>query len=402
MAELDKILERCTDPKTGTLHGVAFAAVDAQGNILYKKAAGSMCVDKDPTKPLTTNALTWMASMTKMPSSVAAMQLVERGLVGLDDDVRKWLKPLEDVKVLTGFEDGHPVYEEVQGKITLRQLLSHTSGLAYDSLQPTLGKWSDYTQRKETSFTGSIEGLTHPLVFQPGTSWVYGCGLDWAGQVVEAVTGQRFDEYMRQNIWSKLGATSTTFRPWEFQEVLSLPPKQEMAYRADGPHGKGPLTPAVFPHAYPQKDDCGGVGLWSTADDYLKLLGALVAGGAPIFSRPETVDEMFRPQIGEASRAAMNGYINGSFRDLFQILWPEGMEGDHCLAGTVQTEDLPGRRRKGTVCWSGMGNTHWWVDRASGIAGLMFTQLLPTGDISVRETEIELEKALYKAVEAKS
>ncbi|OAG45279.1 hypothetical protein AYO21_00627 [Fonsecaea monophora] len=397
MAELDKILERCTDPKTGTLHGVAFAAIDAQGNILYKKAAGSMCVDKDPTKPLTTNALTWMASMTKMPSSVAAMQLVERGLVGLDDDVRKWLKPLEDVKVLTGFEgentssyllhptsaiarsmtlpNGHPVYEEVQGKITLRQLLSHTSGLAYDSLQPTLGKWSDYTQRKETSFTGSI---------------------------VEAVTGQRFDEYMRENIWSKLGATSTTFRPWEFQEVLSLPPKQEMAYRADGPHGKGPLTPAVFPHAYPQKDDCGGVGLWSTADDYLKLLGALVAGGAPIFSHPETVDEMFRPQIGEASRAAMNGYINGSFRDLFQILWPEGMEGDHCLAGTVQTEDLLGRRRKGTVCWSGMGNTHWWVDRASGIAGLMFTQLLLTGDISVRETEIELEKALYKAVEAKS
>ena len=127
MAELDAILEKYTNPQTGTVHSASFVAVDRNGDCIYRKAAGSCKADGSTACPLTLDTVTWIASQTKLTTSVSVMQLVEKGLVGLDDDVRDIVPVLKDIKVITGFEDddaapggGHPVLEDVKGPITLR------------------------------------------------------------------------------------------------------------------------------------------------------------------------------------------------------------------------------------------------------------------------------------------
>uniref|UniRef100_A0A8H7KAL5 Beta-lactamase-related domain-containing protein n=1 Tax=Bionectria ochroleuca TaxID=29856 RepID=A0A8H7KAL5_BIOOC len=197
MAEIDAILQKYTDPETGSIHGASFVAVDANGNDIYRKSFGHQKVDVKNSPPLTLDTVTWIASQTKLTTSVSVMQIVERGLIGLDDDVREVLPQLKELKVLVAFEDedgevvepeptshdngngpyinrslpkpkGQPIFEDVKGPITLRHLVTHTSGLCYDLASPLLMKYSAWIGRQENMFSGTIEGFFHPLLFQPG------------------------------------------------------------------------------------------------------------------------------------------------------------------------------------------------------------------------------------------
>jgi len=307
------------------------------------------------------------------------MQLVEQGRIGLDDDVRAIVPALKDIEVLRGFEDdksvddgnthappaddsrlgkstrsikpSKPILEKVKNKITLRLLLTHSTGFCYDGSHPLLVKWSKVKQRTANTFSGSIDGYTHPLLFQPGEAWMYGPSIDWAGQVVEALTKQTLGEYMEKNIWSKLGATNTTFHPERCRNML--PPQMDMGFRKNR---SAPLTKGSNPYANPAPGDMGGIGLYSTADDYIKLLAALITGGGPLLQK-ESVDELLRPQLGEESLKSM--------KEIFQQpsgwggLWGKGIDGDYALAGSVNLGDVPGRRKKGSINWGGMPNLHW-------------------------------------------
>lgn len=179
MTELDAILARYTHPDTGSIHGASFVAVDAHGNSfvandahgndLYRGAFGRTKVDpaNPDSKPLSLDTVTWIASQSKLITTVAVMQAVEQGLVGLDDDVRKIVPALRDIQVLTGFDDdkNEPILEGLSGPLTLRQLISHTSGFAYGARHPLLTKWSKWSGRTANMFDGTIGGMTHPLVF---------------------------------------------------------------------------------------------------------------------------------------------------------------------------------------------------------------------------------------------
>lgn len=416
MAELDTILARYTHPDTGSLHGAAFVAVDRHGQDLYRGAFGRTKVDPESpsSKPLTLDTVTWIASQSKLTTSVAVLQAVEQGLIGLDDDVRTVVPALRDIQVLTGFDDNdQPLLEDLNGPLTLRQLISHTSGFAYDARHPLLVKYSQWAGRTSHMFDGTMDGQIHPLVFQPGTSWVYGSGLDWAGQVIEKLTGDTVDAFQQKHIWQPLGATNTTFFP--AARGLTADDLLETGLRTPGqgtPHG---LTPGPSPWKFACRDSFGGAGLYSTANDYIRLLAALVGGGAPLLS-PASFDEMVRPQVSAASDAAMRAFITGDvgaskskawlWTAAPEEHWADYMEVRQCLCGLVNSEDVVGRqgerrRRQGTVNWDGLPNLLWFVDRESGVAATFFTQIMPMDDAEARKLCTELEEALYRLVEAK-
>jgi len=162
---------------------------------------------------------------------------------------------------------------------------------------------------------------------------------------------------MRANIWFKLGATSTTFHPELHRDTLPSP--MGMGYRVSVGQGSKSVKPSPIILGQPLQDDLGGIGLWSTPMDFTKFLAALLKGGQPLLTET-SVDVLFKPQLGNASRTAMPKLLGGQMRRILGIKSVDDSEqADHCLAGTITLKDIPGRRRRGTVSWSGLPNLHW-------------------------------------------
>ncbi|GAD92241.1 esterase, putative [Paecilomyces variotii No. 5] len=391
----------------------ARAVVD---EIIYRRAAGKFKLDPKENSPVHPTSLCWIASMTKLVTAVAMMQLIERGLASLDEDVCDTLPELKDIDILLQDKEnpgrgvpedsvsvspnanggGNPDQytgfrtEKARGKITVKDLLCHTSGLCYDHSSPLLQQWSKSIKRKSNTFCGSLDGYHHPLLFEPGTSWAYGGGLDWAGAMIERKTGTTLEDYMKANIWSKVGATCTTFHPEKNRD--ELPPQLEMGLRIRTESGNTRISPGRVILEYPRKNDLGGIGLFGTADDYIKFLAALLQGGRGLLSE-SSVEALFQPRLDRAIRSSM---LVGAGKQMRRILGAKDTydidQADHCLGGTVTLRDIPGRRRKGTVSWAGLPNLHWWIDRESGIAATLFTQLLPPMDAIVADLLMELEE----------
>lgn len=168
---------------------------------------------------------------------------------------------------------------------------------------------------------------------------------------------------MQKNIWSKLGATSTTLHPELYPE--RLPRKLEMGYRVSIGQGIKSVEPGPIILGQPLKDELGGIGLWSTPNDFVKLLTALLRGGQPLLTKA-SVDTLFRPQLSDASRAAMAKPLGGQMRRVLGIRSVDDIDqADHSLAGTITLKDIPCRRRRGTVNWSGLPNLHWVSTKSS-------------------------------------
>ncbi|CAL5866131.1 uncharacterized protein PFLUO_LOCUS338 [Penicillium psychrofluorescens] len=175
-----------------------------------------------------------------------------------------------------------------------------------------------------------------------------------------------------------------------------------MGYRVSVGQGAKSVKPCPIILGQPLQDDLGGIGLWSTPMDFTKLLAALLKGGQPLLTGA-SVNILFKPQLSGGSRAAMPKHLGGQMRRVLGIKGVDDIEqADHCLAGTITSKDIPDRRRSGTVNWSGLPNLHWWIDQKTGIAAVLFTQLMPPGDAAVTGLLIELEKALYRALSRKS
>jgi CubicO group peptidase (beta-lactamase class C family) len=169
---------------------------------------------------------------------------------------------------------------------------------------------------------------------------------------------------MQANIWSKLGATSTTFHPELHPDTL--PPQMQMGERVSVRQGNESIKPGKVILGYPLKDDLGGIGLFSTPMDFIKLLSALLQAGGSLLSKGG-VDLLFAPQLGDESRAAMPKALGKQMSRVLGISSPDDcQQADHCLGGAVTLKDIPGRRRRGTASWSGLPNLHW-VSSSSSI-----------------------------------
>ncbi|UNI16080.1 hypothetical protein JDV02_002553 [Purpureocillium takamizusanense] len=341
--------------------------------------------DQVSSAPFAGASLAYVASLTKLVTTTCLMQLVERGVLSLDQDVR--VPELADARILRGFDGaGRPVLETNTTPITM--LLTHTAGLGYDLADPALTKWSAHVGRRATNLDWSRPGFTTPLSFAPGSGWCYGTAIDWAGLVLEAATGQTLGEYMQTHIFAPLGMRDTGFWPEKLPQTASR--AVAFSYRDATTAGLEPGPPSV-----PEQHDVesGGAGLYTTADDYARFLRGLLAGE---LVSDATLDEMLKPQLNDTQREMLEATVYRSgVQDGFAPEFPTGLALNHGLGGVINMEDVDGKRRKGSMMWSGACNSHWWIDRESGIAAVLIVNVQPHGDAVAVRLYDELERAVY-------
>lgn len=234
-------------------------------------------------------------------------------------------------------------------------MLTHTTGFGYGNGDPDLARWAKHVGRKHEDLQGTVEVWNTPLKFTPGQGWYYGSSIDWAGQVIEKLTGQTLGEYMAKNIFKPLGMKDTTFRRDALPHVQDrLVPT---AYR-DAETGE--LTSGDHPIPAEVKVDSGGGGLYTTAADYARLLQALLkaSAGDGEFLCDKSVDEMFKPQLTNVQRSWLQ-FLTDLFHEGMTPDFAPGMPLDHGISGVLNMKDSPGKRKKGSMMWAGMCNGHW-------------------------------------------
>jgi CubicO group peptidase (beta-lactamase class C family) len=305
-----------TTPALSVLHLITYSA----GSFKYSKAFGTTSMKEGNAKPFDLNTIMWVASCTKLMTSVCAMQLVEQGLVSLDEPIYKHIPELEALTIVKGFEDGtgKPIEEKHTTPMTLRHLLTHTSGLTYDAMHPTLLQWHAYHKRRPNGSGKLLERYSAPLVAEPGESWAYGPSTDYAGLVVERISGKTLEEYMQANLWGPLGIKDVTFhlskRP-DLKERMA-----DMSIRNE--EGKVRFTDSNLPYLDGEQNeivDClGGQGCFTSAGEYIKVLQAVLTMDVDEkILKKATVEEFFKPQLGEGSKAMLNMMLQDDMVSLF-------------------------------------------------------------------------------------
>jgi CubicO group peptidase (beta-lactamase class C family) len=271
----------------------------------------------------------------------------------------------------------------------LRHLLTHTSGFVYDIWNPDIAR---LTKQKNLPRAGSGRNiaLEIPLAFDPGARWEYGIGIDWAGKMVESVTGMRLGAYMHQNLFVPLGMDSTAFK---------ITP--EMRARLAKVHQRGSdgkLTVTAFEVPQDPEFEPGGGGIYSTAGDYLRFVRMMLndgRGNGKQVLRPETVALMSRNNIG-ATRVNMLKTQNLVLsRDAeFFIGSPKSWG----LTFMINEEQAPTGRSAGSLAWAGLANTYMWIDRKRGVGGVYLTQVLPFVDVKSFPLYLEFETEVYQSL----
>jgi methyl acetate hydrolase len=371
----------------GRVPGVVALAANRDGAV-YQRAFGRRSLAEDP--PMTVDTVFRIASMTKAVTGVAAMQCVERGLLSLDQPAGEIMPELAELQVLDGFDaDGKPILRPARRKITLRMLLTHTAGFVYPWWNASSNRYVEATGIP-TTMSSKLAALNAPLGFDPGERWEYGINIDWAGRMVEKVSGQDLDSYMRMNIFAPLGMHDSGFLPNAEQFARGA---QAHARKPDGSLEPVPRTPPAKPEFY-----AGGGALSSTGPDYLTFLRMLLHGGTlngMQVLKPETVALMLQNHIGNllVNKLPTSQPAISNDAEFFP-----GMAKKWGLTWLINTEDVPGRRSAGSVAWAGLFNTYYWLDPKQQVTGVMMTQILPFADPTVLHLLDEFETAIYRTV----
>lgn len=360
----------------------AVAMVGDRDGVLWQAAAGEASASHaaDPS----TMVQLW--SMSKAVGALMAMILVDRGVLTLDTPAVSVLPEFSAIKVLDEVGPDGPVLREPRRPVTLRHLLSHTSGLAYDTWDAKQAAYRAATGSERIG-SGRKSSWFSPLMFDPGAAFTYGVGAEWAGLMVAVADGRSIERICQEEIFEPLGMLDTAFEPDGRRDRLA----QLKIRDADGRFADHGLAPPPHPEVYGM-----GSALYGTTPDYLRLL-RLVLGrgeleGVRLIS-PETAELLFANQIGAVSVPRMPSHLPVLSDDL--DWFPEVRK--TWTAGFMRVEDdVPGRRRAGSLSWAGLLNTHYWIDPASGIAAVLVTQLLPFCDRRCLAVLDAFERAVYR------
>ncbi|KAJ9144472.1 Beta-lactamase family protein [Pleurostoma richardsiae] len=353
------------------LPGVVLAVTNKDG-IVYSRAAGREKQDAEP--PISLDSTFWAFSCTKLLTTICALQCVERRLIRLDDEVGGVLPELAECSIISPKPDGSFSLAPAKNKITLRHLLTHTSGLSYDAMHPVLMAWRRSRGEMALVMSGRLnEAYSLPLLFEPGTSWVYGCGIDWAGVLVERLSGNmRLADYMAENLFKPLGMKSSTFHLSERLDVQQR--LSQMWARTES----GILKPIPGPYPADARDDSGGMGLVTSTVDFMEVLRDLLRD-SPLLLEEKTVSEMLTAQFdvgspqyeGLVSQEALHKQLTGDASGAPAVAFG--------LGGLVVMEDVP-NLPSGTLTWNGMPNIGWFVNRDRDLAAIYMSQVLPASD----------------------
>ncbi|KAI1455610.1 beta-lactamase/transpeptidase-like protein [Annulohypoxylon moriforme] len=397
--EIDNIYKEAV--VSGLLPGVSLLAGDKDGKILYSKSFGKASLEKGDNRPFTESTIASIASMSKLMTSVAALQCVEDGVLDLDKEVVSLLPEMGKYGLIAGFDDTNnsAIFAPTSTPITLRMLLTHTSGYEYDWNNALLIKWR--ASRNETPSSGTTleERSALPLVFEPGTGFAYSTGHDWAGRAIELATKRSLDDFMRERIWAPLGIDNdASFYPRT---------KDGMKDRIAGVSTLGPNgeLPAVHVPGFDisgGSTDCfGGAGVYTSAKAYYTFLSAIMRRD-PKLLKPASYEELFRSQLDERCEQALNDYIF-STPEKTQYLGmqiPASIRKTWCLAGLVAKEAQEGRFAKGTTLWGGYPSCEWFIDHESGICGVAVCQVIPAMQPDVMALHEKFHRALFNKIKA--
>ncbi|KAH7125086.1 beta-lactamase/transpeptidase-like protein [Dactylonectria estremocensis] len=342
------------------------------------------------------NTLFTLASLTKLPTSIAALQLAENGTIGLDDDVTDLLPTLKQQRILKGFKaDGDPILEDRTNPITIRHLLTHSAGTGYDFSNEELRRVQSFHGERLSSKPTIEQRFNLPLLFEPGESWNYGCSIDWVGKLVEVLTGLKLETYMSKHVWQPLGITSFTF--WPHQRDTTTKELAILAERDDETEHLRPLPEGLSLNI--GVTDCfGGQGGYSTVQDFLQLLYSLLANDGRIL-KPETADLLFQGHLTATSKFVLNrkmedpSWAVGTFYPGETYDWSLGG-----LLIEIAGHGCSLSRGSNTLVWSGAANLFWFVDRQNGICGLFATQVMPPADHVSQALIKAFHEEVYKQV----
>jgi methyl acetate hydrolase len=379
-AEIDRVLQDAV--AQGDVPMVVAMAAD-EGGVIYEGAAGPRRVDS--SGEVTADDLFRIASMTKMVTTVAALRLFDQGTLDLDAPVDSYCPQFATVSVLDGFDGDVPRLRPPSRPPTVRELMTHTSGLAYWFWSPDIIRWEAETGTPNV-LSGSNAIFTAPMIADPGTRFQYGISTDWLGRVVEATSGLALDKYVGENILEPLGMTKTTFQPTDQERARAVPVHQR---DEDGNWVVTDVDFAAEPEYW-----AGGHGLFSTPRDYLAFQRMLLGGGAlgdVRLLRASTVDAAFANQIGALDFPPAIAPADPSVICDFNV----GPGFKFGLGLLLNTEPAPGARAAMTGAWAGIFNSHFWIDRSSGLTGAIYTQTLPFADPRVFSVYPNFEAALY-------
>lgn len=323
-----------------------------------------------------------VASCTKLITSIAAMQCVERGLIGLDDSVFPHLPELAALEIVTSPDEGKTLeYAKPKGFITIRQLLTHSSGLAYDGLSPLIlahRKAKGLPEPKSYPNQGTVaECYSSPMVFEPGQGWIYSPGLDWAGHLVRRLNNNiTLEEYFVENIFKPAGAPA----PYPTFNLSAHPDLKARLFECATRTPEGGLAPVEAPFGDLPKDEHGGSGLALSTQHYLAVLADLLSDNSKILKQ-DTIKDLLSPQF------AANSPSEKMLAAFAQIYAPmtggevgiEGVNyalGGFCMTKGAKEASVP----PGTVSWWGFTNPVWQINKEKGVAGFAGFQHLPPGD----------------------
>ncbi len=371
----------------GDVPGVAAAATTAEGAV-YEGGFGERAAGGGIA--MTPDTVGWIASMTKAVTGAAAMQLVERGRLELDGPASAVIPHLGEVEVLEGFDgDGRPKTRPPKRPVTLRHLLTHTSGYVYEIWNADILAYQEAMGVPQITSCENA-ALATPLLFDPGERWDYGIGIDWAGKMVEAVSGQRLGQYMKENILDPLGMGDTAFRvsPAMRERLATVHVRGE----------DGAWAPMEFMVEQDPEFEMGGGGLYSTVGDYLKFIRMILNKGTANGHRvlkPETVEAMAANSIGEVRVVKLSTAMPPFSNDA--EFFP-GMEKTWGLTFMINNEEAPTGRSAGSLAWAGLANSYFWIDPAKGIGGAYLTQVLPFADEKSLPLFLDFETAVYRSL----
>ena len=379
MSALDDVLARGVSK--GAIPGLV-AMTGSSSGVTWSGVAG----ESAPGRPMAPDTVFRIFSMSKAVGSTAAMILADRGKLDLDTPVERILPEFAKIQVLEGFDGETPRLRAPRTRATLRQLATHTSGLVYEFWNVDVARWQSVTG-SPSILSGLKSSLFYPMVFDPGTRWDYGIGIDWLCQALEAVDGRPIQQYCQEEIFDLLGMTSTAF---ECEGPLAARLASVSARGADGRFAPFEIAPPPHPEFY-------GLGhaLYSTAGDYMRFLRMFLnrgtLDGRPVLSE-KGVEIMLANHIGDLRLGKLTTAVPAVSADV--DIFPHTAK-THSLGFMRVEEDVPGMRSAGSQGWAGVLNTHCWFDPARDVAGIIMAQTLPFVEAPFMTVYEEFERAAY-------
>ncbi|KAH7636133.1 beta-lactamase/transpeptidase-like protein [Sordaria sp. MPI-SDFR-AT-0083] len=439
----------------GIVPGVVLYARNKDGTLNYSHATGYASLSPTHPRPMTPHTILALASMTKLLTSICILQLLDSSSpyksqfpLGLDTPVtdpdsypETYLPDLASLPILSPTVSD-PFATRTRSKhITVRHLLTHSSGCGYTFLQPPLTAWQEWKLAQEnkkphlplgTAFAQTVpEQFSWPLLFEPGEGWAYGCGIDWVGWFLEKVTGKTLDEWMQESVVKKLGLEKGSLgfypeRVWPSEEQEKRERVADMGKRVDndlavageqaqGSEGEGGGhsrtrhidTPQLLKPA--DRGAFGGQGGFADLSAYCEVVYSLLVDDERLLTK-ETARLLFKGQLKEKkAKTALNENMKTPQWVVGYVEEPaegKGLVYDWSAGGLLVDE--PGKkgdegrwRRRGYLGWGGIFNLNWFVDREAGVCGVFGAQTLDPADPLIEPLIKDFEREIFEKYGAK-